>query len=102
MENQTPDSPFKTKAGKDLATASLILGILSIIGVFLPCLGIFSIIFGILAIVLGRMGLKKAQLGNGDTNMAKAGFILGIVGTAVNAVWWLVVAGMITSSVLQR
>lgn len=57
-----------------MGTAALVLGILGIIGC-IPIIG------GILAIIFGRIGMRNAEQGlatNGG--VAKAGFILGIIG----------------------
>lgn len=57
-----------------MGTAALVLGILGVIGC-IPVIG------GILAIIFGRIGMRNAEQGlatNGG--VAKAGFILGIIG----------------------
>lgn len=64
------------------ATASLILGIISIAAgvVFGIYGGIIGLICGIISIVLGVKAKKESPSG-----MATAGFVLGIVGTVVCA-----------------
>ncbi|HJJ28613.1 MAG TPA: DUF4190 domain-containing protein [Methanocorpusculum sp.] len=61
------------------AIAALVLGI---VGVLLACSSGFGIAASILAIVFGKLALTRRE---GSETMANAGFILGIVGTALNA-----------------
>jgi hypothetical protein len=66
-----------------MGTASLVLGILGV-------LGCCTFLFSILAIVFGVQGRKKASQGlatNGG--MATAGLILGIVGVALGVIYWI-------------
>lgn len=65
-----------------LGIAALVLGILSLF-----CLGFVG---GILAVIFGRMGMKKAEQGlatNGG--VAKAGFILGIIGIVLSVIYFI-------------
>ena len=62
----------KIKENKAGRIASLVLGIISIVLSFFYYISIPS---GILAIVLGYNGIKKY-----DSGLAKAGFVLGIIG----------------------
>jgi hypothetical protein len=58
-------------------TAALVLGVISLV--------IGGLFLGIPAIILGRKGMQRAAQGlatNGG--IAKAGFILGIIGTALS------------------
>ena len=58
------------------ATASLVLGILSL---FIPFIGL---VLGIIAIVLGNKARKQPNGGLGT-----AGFVLGILGTVLGSIW---------------
>lgn len=58
-----------------LSTASLVLGIISIVFSFIPFLNFLSIIMGILSIIFGIIGIVR-KAGKG---VAIAGFILGII-----------------------
>lgn len=58
------------------ATASLVLGILSL---FIPLIGL---VLGIIAIVLGNKARKQPNGGLGT-----AGFVLGILGTVLGSIW---------------
>ena len=60
-----------SSVGSGKATASLILGILGLVGAIIPILGL---VMGIVGIVLGSMSLKSSKRG-----MATAGIILGVL-----------------------
>jgi hypothetical protein len=65
------------------ATATLVLGILSLVGCF--CYGVLGIIFGIIALVLGSKDMKlyasnPNQYTLSSYNNVKAGRICGIIG----------------------
>jgi hypothetical protein len=71
-------------ANNGLAIAALILGIVSLFG--LCCYGVPGVLFGIAAIVCGQLAKKAILASNGvqgGAGMAKAGFIMGIVGVAL-------------------
>lgn len=70
-----------------MAIISLVTGILSII-----CCG--SFIFGIAAVILGFLGRKEINESGGakkGAGMAMAGLILGAVGVALSALYWILV-----------
>ncbi len=71
-----------------MGIAALVLGIAQFpLGLF--CF--LGLICGILAIVLGRLGMGKAKRGEATNGgIAKAGLILGIVGVALLALFWLI------------
>ncbi len=79
-------------ATNGLAITSLVLGILGLLGLCFCFGGILSPV----ALVLGHLGKKKADQSNGaigGRGMAKAGFILGIIGTilfVILVVWFIV------------
>ena len=75
-----------------MGTAALVMGILQFF-----CLGIIG---SILAIIFGRMGMKRAEQGlatNGG--MAKAGFVLGIIGVVLSVIGLIlaIVSGALSS-----
>ena len=83
----------------------MVLGIIGLVTVW--CYG-FGIIFSVLAIVLGKMGMTKAEQGRANNlGTAKAGFVMGIIGTALGALiilgwilfWVFVVAASSTTSI---
>lgn len=65
------------------ATAALVLGIVSLIGICIPIAGI---ICGIVAIVLAMMAKKEGVTGGKQT----AGLVLGIIGIILGIVMWIV------------
>lgn len=73
------------------ATAALVLGIVSLIGICVPIAGI---ICGIIAIVLASMAKKEGAV-NGKQ---KAGLILGIIGIIISIVMWIVNAVILAGS----
>lgn len=77
MQNNTPKDN-----SKGISVAALVCGILSIIGGFIPVVSYFTLILGILGIVFGVKGRKTSPAG--QTGMATAGFVCGIIGTVLN------------------
>ena len=66
-----------------LGIASLVLGIVSFF-----CVGLFA---GVVAIILGAQGRKAADEGRAtNKGMATAGMILGIVGTVIVGIYWII------------
>jgi len=82
------------------AIAALVCGILSLMG----C----SFFTGIPAIIIGKMEMRSIDQGlspESNRNLAKIGFILGIVGTAVSCLiglLWLLVFGGLAMFGLQN
>lgn len=63
-----------------LGTAALVLGIIGLIGCVYG-----GFILSILAIIFGKIGMNKARRGEANNvGVAKAGFILGIVGVSIS------------------
>jgi len=86
--------PANTQSGR--ALASLICGILSLI-----CFGFMA---GIPAIILGKMELNAIDRGESpesNRNLAKIGFILGIVGTTLTCLAGLVYAAIIGFAIMS-
>ncbi len=93
--------PPAQKPSNGIAIASLVLGILAVIGIFAswhPIFAIFILIFAILAICFGASGMKKAKAAGLTNGMAVAGLICGIVAT-VAAFLSLVCWGACTATI---
>lgn len=72
------------------ATASLVLGIISICTCFMY--GIPSLVCGILAVVFGRSAkgmIARGEMPASAEGSAKAGVICGTIGIALSAVFWI-------------
>ncbi len=77
--------------------------ILGIIGLVLMCAYGAGIIFAIIAIVLGKMGMNKVAQGRANNpGMAKAGFIMGIIGTVIGVLFLLFLIFVIVLGVLSE
>ena len=81
------------------STVSLVLGIISLLGLCFPIVGI---VCGIIAIVLSNMAKKEGAV----DGKLKAGLILGIIGIVLGVVMWilsfaLVSFGGITDMILS-
>ncbi len=75
-----PTPPPFAPVKKGLAVASLVLGILAILGCLIPILNVVSIILAIIAIVLGAVALVQAKKpGRGGKGLAIAGIILSVL-----------------------
>ena len=85
-EIDPPDSsPQGPVSENGMGTASLVLGILGLVG----CLGL-SILLPLLATVFGAMGRKKAQAGLAtNQGQATAGLVMGIIGLAIGVLYWV-------------
>lgn len=70
-----------------MGVAALVLGILGLVGSMVPFFGAYAIVLTGLALLFGFVGLFIAA-GRG---MAIAGFVCGLVGTAISVYWILVV-----------
>ena len=79
------NSPSTTPAPQNgMGTAALVMGILGFL--CLPFIG------PILAIVFGRIGLKRVAMGQANNaGVAKAGYILGIIGIVIQVIALIVV-----------
>lgn len=80
---------MEQKNGK--ATAALVLGIISLIGICIPIAGI---ICGIIAIILTVMAKKEGS----TDGKQKAGMILGIIGIVISIIMWIVNAVILAGS----
>ena len=80
---------MEQKNGK--ATAALVLGIISLIGICIPIAGI---ICGIIAIILAVMAKKEGS----TDGKQKAGMILGIIGIFISIIMWIVNAVILAGS----
>lgn len=76
MENQ--------ENGKNLAIASTVIGIVTLLFSFIPIWNIISILSGIAGIICGAMARKKADESN--RGVATLGLILSIVGLVLSII----------------
>lgn len=88
----TPAAPFGTSTGSGsngLAVAALVVGIISLIGIF--CFGIGGILFGLVAVVLGVLGMKKANAEPGapQKGLAIGGIVTGALGLLIGIAFLL-------------
>lgn len=88
MAQQNPN--FGVAPQNGMGTAALVMGILQFF-----CIGTIG---SILAVIFGKIGMNRADQGLANNRgVAKAGFILGIIGLALSAVGlivWLVAFGV--------
>ena len=88
MAQQNPN--FGVAPQNGMGTAALVMGILQFI-----CIGTIG---SILAVIFGKIGMNRADQGLANNRgVAKAGFILGIIGLALSAVGlivWLIAFGV--------
>ncbi len=85
--NQTPGqySYGQSAPQNGMGTAALVMGILQFV-----CLGIIG---SILAIIFGKIGMNRADQGLANNGgVAKAGFILGIIGVVISVIGFIIVA----------
>lgn len=80
---------MEQKNGK--ATAALVLGIISLVGICIPIAGI---VLGIIAIVMAMMAKKEGFTGGKQTG----GLVMGIIGIVVSIVMWIINAVVLASS----
>ena len=96
-----PSENKNTKNTNGFAIAALVCGILGAIGGFIIYLDYVAWILGILGIVFGAIGMKKAKERGSGYGLAVAGLTLGIVGTVIAFICFivvlLVVAGLLAS-----
>lgn len=78
-------APAKTSG---MAIASLVLGIVGLLSCGCLIGSILAIVFGQIA----KKNIRESGGAQGGAGMAKAGFILGIVGIALAVVYWIIVA----------
>lgn len=81
-QNLNPNQPPKSN-GK--ATASLVLGIISLVFIFFGIYAFIGFILAVIGLILG-IQVKKTDPGNGH---AKAGVILCIIGLALTALTFI-------------
>lgn len=84
------------------AVASLVLGIVSILGCMFY--GIPAMICGPLALIFARQAKGQAQRGEvnpSSENMAMAGFVCGLIGTIMGAVVLVIIVGFIAIAILS-
>lgn len=81
-----PFTPPVSNNGQSLSIASLVLGVLGVIGVFIPLVWYLAAICAILGIILGAKGRQMSITFTGSASgLATAGLVLGIIGSAFAA-----------------
>jgi len=97
---QYPPQPYGPVPQNGMGVASLVLGI---VGLALLCAYGFGFILSILAIVFGKIGLNRVDQGLANNrSVAKAGFVLGIIGTALAAVALVVIVIVVLAGVASN
>lgn len=85
-----PNPNYGVAPQNGMGTAALVMGILQFF-----CIGTIG---SILAVIFGKIGMNRADQGLANNRgVAKAGFILGIIGLALSAVGlivWLIAFGV--------
>ncbi len=69
---------------KGMSIAALVLGILGIVGAWIPVVKYFTLVCAILGIIFGVKARQKAAAAGVPTGLATAGFVLGIIGAALD------------------
>jgi hypothetical protein len=78
----------------NMGIAALVLGILSV--VLFCAWGIVGVVLGVLALVFGAIGRKRVRNGLADNpGQALAGIILGAAGTALGALYLVLIIGIL-------
>lgn len=90
----TPPAPAVPGATNGLAVAALVLGICSAVTavVCFFLFGLVSMPLAVIGLILGIMGEKRAkELGGKSLGMARAGWILSIVGAVLTILFWAII-----------
>ena len=88
--------PLDARGNSGMAIASLVVGIVSIIGC--AAYGLPSMIAGPLAIgfgVRGKRAVREGRASHSSRGMATAGFVCGIIGTVIGAAYLLMFVAFI-------
>lgn len=73
-----------------MATAALVLGIISLVACFIPGINWAGSICGVLAIIFGALAMKKGP--EDQKGRAKAGLVLGVISLALGIVVTIICA----------
>ena len=84
--NNQNQNPMPPQPGKSAATGSLVCGIVSLVTWWLGYFAIIGLVLGIVAIVLSIKAKKSGFVGG----MATGGMVMGIIGTIVCGIGFLV------------
>lgn len=84
MEDEVKE---KTKAGRGLGIAGLIVGICALVLSIIPLVGLIAIYPAVIAVILSVIALIMAIKGNGAKGLIIAALIISIAGTAISAYW---------------
>jgi len=91
------------KATSGKAIASMVLGILSIVG----CMtyGVASLLLGPLAILFSRLAvrqIKRGEVGGSSSGMATAGLVCGIIGSVIGVLCVVLLASFFTLAISSQ
>lgn len=90
-----PGGGYPSSPQNGMGTAALVMGILQFV-----CLGIIG---SILAIVFGKIGMERADQGLANNRgVAKAGFILGIIGVVLALIGLVIFIILLSTGNLQQ
>lgn len=90
-----PNAGYPQAPQNGMGTAALVMGILQFF-----CLGLIG---SILAIVFGKIGMERADQGLADNRgVAKAGFILGVIGVVLALVGFIIVMALAATGNLHQ
>ena len=104
MNEFNPNPSPNSNDGSGASLASLILGVLGLVGGFIPIVRYFTLICAILAIVFGVSGKKQSRAVYGTASgMATAGVVLGIISIALTVLLIIItaIAGAAIASVIR-
>lgn len=88
QQPQFPQKPPRNpNDGLGMSIASLVVGCCGILFCWVGILNFIILACGIVSVIMGNMGRKKSIMAYGKASaLATAGFILGIVGTAISGI----------------
>lgn len=96
MAYYNPQQPPIVRVEKNnMATASLVLGIVTLVMAFLPVIGLIAFATGPLALIFGLMARRGLPVGKGSM---VAGLITGGVGLLISLVWAVVFTAIMGSA----
>ena len=81
---QPPVNPPQPNPGHGAGIASMVLGIIGVLGCLIPIVQWFTALLSLIAIILAAVSMKKTPAGAGK-GMAVTGLVCGIIGLVVGA-----------------
>ena len=73
-----------------MAVASLVLGLIALLGFWLPVIGIISLPCAVIGLILGVVGKKQLSAENKPSGMATAGIVLSIIALILSVLYLLI------------